>query len=240
MKRRCVIIVILIGLFLLIPFIAEAEDLDITQIGSIEINYTYGDTLIPGAEASLYKIASLNDEWKYNYIEGINEYNLNNLTASDQLEVSKKILGDIKNNDIQHLRSCTTESNGTCKFENLSVGVYLIDVKEIEIDKTTYSSLPTLVIVPTADEKKESLNYDTKIVIKVEAKTEGQTPSVDNNDESEKEQVKPNKEVKRPYTPNTSDNILFYAMMFGISLIVIILMIILIGRKKDKKNEKDN
>lgn len=226
----------LIAVIMLLPFLVHAEDLDINKIGSVKINYKYGETLIPGADASLYKVASINEDYTYTFLEGISTYSLDNITSSELAEISDKIKGEVKQSEFTSLRNCTTGTDGTCTFDNVPVGIYLIDVNSIKIGKTTYSSLPTLIIVPTTLEDSDTLLYDTEIFIKVEAETEPEedkpvTPPDDKKD------VTPQ---PRPYTPNTVDNILFYAMLLGISLIIIIIVIMIINKRKDDKNEKNN
>lgn len=233
-------LLILIAVFLLlIPVFTHAEEFDPSIIGSVKINYKYGDSLIPGADATMYKIANLGEYGIYEFVDGIGDYNLDNITSSQLGDVSKQIEQDVIDNNIESFGTCTTQSDGACTIEEVPVGVYLIKVESIKIDKTTYYSLPTLIVVPTTQETSDILLYDTEIYMKVEADTEKEevpvTPDKDENT------IRPDKKNNpRPFTPNTVDRILMYAALFCISLVIIIVVIMIIKKGEEEKNEKDD
>ena len=221
-KVLCFLVVMFV-----LPLAVFADELDPSMIGSININYKYGDTSIPGGIVNLYQVGDLNVDGTYTFIEGIENVNVENISSSELNDISKKINDYIISSDIEIEKTCNTNFEGMCTLSDLPVGIYLINVSSVKIDDTVYSSLPTLITVPTSDEINFTMNYNPDIYIKVESKIEKEDITV------------PTVPERKPYTPNTVDRIIFYTLLLSISVIIILIAIILIKKGVNEKNEKN-
>lgn len=178
----------------LLPAMANAENaaevqpasptttIDYEKKGSITINKTTAikdgkTTPLPGAEFTIYKIATLTaDSTETSKLEKklsvtVNEKTYNtigsllNLDSATQKEVASKFADKVKNQEgiIKYTETTGDGENGTtkgqCKFENLSVGYYLVVetktpiVQENGKDTIQYvASTPFFVAIPQSDQ----------------------------------------------------------------------------------------
>lgn len=178
----------------LLPVMANAENaaevqpasptttIDYEKKGSITINKTTAikdrkTTPLPGAEFTIYKIATLTAdstetsklEKKLSVTVNKKTYNtigsLLNLDSATQKEVASKFADKVKNQEgiTKEARKTGDGENGTtkgqCKFENLAVGYYLVVetetpiVKENGKDTIQYvASTPFFVAIPQSNQ----------------------------------------------------------------------------------------
>lgn len=175
----------------LLPAMANAEvveptepttTIDYEKKGSITINKTTAikdgkTTPLPGAEFTIYKIATLTaDSTETSKLEKelsvtVNEKTYNtigsllNLDSATQKEVASKFADKVKNQEgiTKEAKKTGDGENGTtkgqCKFENLAVGYYLVVetetpiVKENGKDTIQYvASTPFFVAIPQSNQ----------------------------------------------------------------------------------------
>lgn len=233
-----------IFLLLLIPISIKAEEIDINKIGSINIIYKYGTTSITNSDIYIYKVANINTSGKYTYLDSFNlTDDLNNTSASKLNDLAITINNYIKDNNINNTNTCKTNSEGICKIDNLSTGVYLITTEEVTIDNYKYTVSPNLISIPTQNEIDDNYIYDIDAILKTEAKSiKDDTSNTSKNDTSTTGTSKTNASKNNTAVPLTIDNIYIYATIFIVSIIVVVLIVLYINklRKKNINNEKNN
>ena len=89
--------------------------------------------------------------------------------ASDLEEISVKI-ADVAS----YGETLKTDANGKLTFDELEVGVYLIEATDIESNEKYDEVTPLLVSIPTFDEDKGQMKYDLNVIPKHE---ERKTPT---------------------------------------------------------------
>ena len=164
---RKTLLIALTTFLLSIGFITDIKALETT--GSISIYLEDGgkNTSIEGIEFKLVKVANLVDG-KYVLEDEFSDVDIdiNNLETADLLSGSASKLSSIvtKNN----ISGITKKTNGygMTKFDNLSIGVYLLQA--ININK--YDSIsPTLISIPTFSSTSNNVNgmdYDIAVIPK--------------------------------------------------------------------------
>lgn len=193
----------------------ELENVEKDILGSITVSLTDGKsgTSKSGVEFSCMKVADVVDgsyvtDSAYNSVA----VDLNNIKNADELESAATKFANVVPNDNKK----ATDINGTLKYEDLEVGVYLLEcVNDSKYDNVT----PFLVAIPTWSEKDGDMLYDISVNPKHSPK-----PSTPTSDK-----VSPQTGV---YSP-----IIKY---FGIAgaLLIVLFTFNVVMRKRDKKKEK--
>lgn len=149
MKRVIKLLLLVITLFNInINVLAKSNTVDFNKLGSVEITLKSSDegNVIKGAEISLYKVADLSEEnnhFVYNYTENFNKCNVS-LTNLEDKDLTNNILKCF-NDNINGIKKITNEL-GTTKFNNLSLGLYL--VKETNTVEGFSNFEPYLIMIP--------------------------------------------------------------------------------------------
>ncbi len=222
-------------LLLINPVCVYALDFDVNRKGSFKIHYIYGDKNIYGSHVSLYKIASLNGDGDFRYLE---QYDLTDSldldTSSKWNDLAAKIVNYVSDKSIKSDLECDIKEGSLCEFNDLDVGLYLITSTVVKSDDYQYSSSPTLISIPNRNGIDSSLIYDIDAFLKVSAKA----INVDNNTTNDPKPID-NKPVN---VPKTLDDINVYFGLFIVSIVVMVVMVFYIKkfRKKEKNNEKNN
>lgn len=159
-KLACVISVMALSIIPIHTVFAEQDT------GSITLTLGQGQDLtsVEDVEISCSKVADLvNGE--YILLDEFKDTNvdLNNIKTAEQLQQATKQLQDLVKNDyIQY-----SNKQGIVSFQDLGIGVYLIKA----LDTTNYDELaPTLISIPTYNDKLETMDYHIQIEPKHEAK----------------------------------------------------------------------
>lgn len=159
-KLACVISVMALSIIPIHTVFAEQDT------GSITLTLGQGQDLtsVEDVEISCSKVADLvNGE--YILLDEFKDTNvdLNNIKTAEELQESAEKLQDLVKNDyIQH-----SDEQGIVSFQDLKVGVYLINA----LDTTNYDELaPTLISIPTYNDKLQQMDYHIQIEPKHEAK----------------------------------------------------------------------
>ena len=244
--------ILLLFFLLLVPLGIKAEGIDISSTGSINITYKYGNNSITDADIYIYKVANVDANGKYTYLDNYNiSEGFDNMTASKWNDLAISVSEYIKDNNINYDNTCKTDSNGVCKINNLGVGLYLIVAEEKEIDNYRYTTSPSFVAIPNYNDIDNSYIYDNDVALKTESKLINPESDVTNEDNKDNKDNKDNngnnnnsnnsnKNVSN--VPMTIDNVYNYVVVFVISLFIIVFICIYIKkvRKKEKNNEKNN
>lgn len=149
MKRVIKLLLLVITLFNInINVLAKNNTVNFNNLGSVEITLKSSDegNVIKGAEISLYKVADLSEEnnhFVYNYTETFNKCDAS-LTNLEDKDLTNNILKCF-NGNINDIKKITNEL-GTTKFNNLSLGLYL--VKETNTVEGFSNFDPYLIMIP--------------------------------------------------------------------------------------------
>ena len=212
------IFIILLSLTFIIK--VNAVSLDIERMGSIHGIYQYDDVTLSNVGVQIYKIASLNKNGTLDFLPAFNSFDTNiyNMKKSELNEYAENLYHYILENGYEVQNEARTDNNGEYDFDNLSLGLYLIYIDDIEIDKKIYTSIPMIISVPYYNELDDEYIYtitsENKIEV-IEVKEEVQNNNVD--------------------SPKTYDNVIWYITLFIISLFIIVILIYYIKREKRKK-----
>ena len=232
------ILTLLLLLILIYPITyIQAEEIDISRKCNININYKYENKLIEKVDINLYKIADINQNGEYTYLNTFQEkeQTLNNKVISEQVEYAKELDEYIKKNNIESDNTATTNQEGLAAFSDLSVGLYLLTYEEIIDNNYEYKSSPILISIPTLEN--ESLIYDIDINPKLEITT--LKPS--NNDNKVEDNINNNDNkkniIEKLLNPKTGDNIMIYIILLLLSLLGISIVVLYIKRNKKKVGE---
>jgi hypothetical protein len=132
------------------------------QTGSIHISLSDGGQGT-SKEGVIFSYTQVADIKNGEYVE-LEKYNsgvdFTRIETAEDLEQSAKTMQEhVKEADGE----VKTDSNGKADIKDLKVGVYLLNVK----DKAKYENItPTLVAIPTWDEKAGNMLYDVEVIPK--------------------------------------------------------------------------
>ena len=159
-KLACVISVMALSVIPLHTVFAEQDT------GSITLTLGQGQDLtsVEDVEISCSKVADLvNGEYILLDEFKDTDVDLNKIETAEELqETAEKLQYLVKNDYIQY-----SNKQGIVSFQDLSVGVYLIKA----LDTTNYDELaPTLISIPTYNDKLETMDYHIQLEPKHQAK----------------------------------------------------------------------
>lgn len=173
-NMKKVISLVIAAMFLcamsVVAFASEVPDLDRT--GSITVTLRDGKKLVSGGSLTLYKVGDIDGiDGDFIYVWTDDFVNCGLHPDSIQSESLAKDLADYAQKNCKGVTRKIDE-NGTVKFSNLSVGLYLI--VQTESPKNYNSVNPFLVTIPLTEDGEYV--YDVNASPKVEIKTETTAP----------------------------------------------------------------
>lgn len=232
MKKNYLTVILVIVLLILPVIKTYAEEIDISKIGSIKIDCKHENISLKNMNTKIYKIANINQNNEYTYLSNfqVKERELNNIATSDLVKYSEELVEFINTNNIEPNNSSTTNQEGIATFNNLSVGLYLLEYESLSDNQYTYNISPVLISVPTIENN--IIKYDLEINPKVE------TTTINSNEESEVTYGPKIETTKK--SPKTNDNIMTYIILLTISLLGISIVVLYKKNRKKEKNEKNN
>lgn len=151
MKNKIKLLIISLVLFFWLSIPVSADNITLTEKGSIEITLKESDdNMIEGAEISIYHIANaieLNNNLSYSLRNELSEcnINLNDLTDTN-------LLNEISNCNLDNTNKYigSTNKNGIVKFNNLDLGLYYIKQTN---NVSGYSNIDSfLLAIPTVED----------------------------------------------------------------------------------------
>ena len=234
MKKKRYLILLMIALLFNITRVNAIDNKE-NITGSISGKYIYENRVFKDKDIYLYNIADLNEDYKFDYLEKYQEFNvdINSIPKDNWKDYLDKILEYITNNNIGYDYNIKTDESGIFSFKDLQPGLYVLMADEEKDSLYKYSTNISLISIPNLDVVTNEYLYDQTIEMKIEKEIiEKPTEKTTNK--------KPTGNID---VPQTSDNILFYIIMFVVSLILLISIIIfyiLKSRKDDKDEEEQN
>lgn len=159
-KRLAAVLLLLFLLVSAVPVYAADTIVDWTKKGTVSVTLKVGEETVSGAELALYLVAnagSVHSNLSYTYTTdfagcGIDIKNLNRKEAASELAQFAK------DNNLTCFNNQTTDANGTVKFENLPLGLYL--VVQTGSVKGFSDCAPFLAAAPYYDANQNGWLYD--------------------------------------------------------------------------------
>ena len=139
--QKIVCIIALLFVICLFGTSTSAKNIELSHRGKAIIHTESIDTRkqLSGIAVNFYQIATLNESFDFVPIRsGIN------LSATD-----KQLLSKAKELNISPQKHIS--KNGAVTFDNLSLGIYLVEIPDQKINKNTYGAEPFTVKIPISD-----------------------------------------------------------------------------------------
>ena len=239
-----------IYILLTIPIITvKADNIDTSIKGSINIHYEYENNKINNINIKIYNIADINNNLEYIFKDDYKdvEKNIKKMSSSELGVYAKELEDYINNNNLTYDSTNITNEEGIALFNNLNVGIYLLTYEEKIINNKKYNVNPTIINIPSINEKNNTYNYNLDIYSKVETTTistnNDKSNIVDNNINNNSSNKKERKGIIENIfkNPKTGDSIIVFVILLFISLIGIISVVLYEkrSRKKEIKNEEN-
>lgn len=212
--------------------------------GSITMTVDKDEWYIDGAKFRLYQVATLNDDLSFTpslafkaTIDNSDDLNtmIQSKNASEWMKASDDLIQAVEENDIQEDQAIAIH-NRTVTFNNLSLGLYLIQGDTAKEGNRTVTYQPVLICIPQRDSNLENWQYNITSHVKM-ADPEYEYPDTPTPVPSSTPAPTPAGETETGIT-DTGDhtNVTFYAtvMLVDAALIAAIIFI----RKKKTDNEE--
>lgn len=220
MKKGCPVLLLCLMLVLsLLPVQGYAIDpIDLDREVSMAVTYQYGDVKLTGAKFDIYRVADM-DRFAVFTPGGDfagDGHSIKNLEEVQEWDELAQELADYvqSNASVQPLRTGSIGTDGACRFESLTAGLYLVVGHELKIDKTTYTCNPFLISLPNREDNAEEWTYDN-----VSVKPKAGEPSTE-------PMVSPD---ELPYLPDTG--MLWWPVPVLISAGLLLILVGLMRRK---------
>ncbi len=150
--------------------------IDTEKDASLTISHLYNGAAIASADFYLYQVADVSAEGDYTLTDKFSELSIDfsavdtNEALQNAAESAEQYVGDI---GVAHDYTGITDSNGTCVFDGLAVGVYLVLAEEyVETAssgaKTYYYGEPVLVYIPQLSEASDTGEWTSVYVYTIQ------------------------------------------------------------------------
>lgn len=157
---RIITFFITILLFFVFTNIVNADELDLDNYKIIAI-YKIENEIYSKKKINIYKIAEINEKKDFVLLQEFKEHNLTlaDINSSTDLDnLANIILGIINNDKIEAYGSNYTNENGTVVFEDLELGVYLLESEDLQEKDKTITYAPAIVVIPDSND-----NYEVEV-----------------------------------------------------------------------------
>ncbi len=133
--------------------------------GNLTINYIAGDKAIKNASFSIYRIADIDPYGVYTLTEEFKDtsVDLKGHEESHWRDVTEVLEGFAKLNKIKATATGKTDNDGTLKFENLELGLYMVTGQKKTQSNNVYTPNPFLVSVPMIDAETNEWVYSVTL-----------------------------------------------------------------------------
>lgn len=152
------------------PCAFAAEPIDLQAEVSLNITLKSGETAIPNAEFSLYRVADIDEAANFTLGRNFSAYSgkLTGRNAAEWDAVAEALAKLTQDQKIAAAATGKTDAGGQVKFsEGLKPGLYLAICRETEYEDNIYSARPALVSLPNKDA--DSGEWDYAVSIKAKA-----------------------------------------------------------------------
>lgn len=150
------------------PCVCAVEPIDLTADVSLQVTLRSGETAIPGAVFSIYRVGDIDESAKMTLLDGFSDYTGRlGGTASDwdaAAEAMAKLAADQK---LAAVTAGKTDAEGKVTFDKgLTPGLYLLTCVDTEFEEHIYTALPALVCLPNLDDETGLWSYDVAVKAK--------------------------------------------------------------------------
>lgn len=140
--------------------------IDTTRKVSLTVKCAVDGKAVAGVEYKLYKAADVSEDVKFTLVDPFDKYsefvNLKNLDTEGWAAAAKTLAGYVKDDGIEPLKTAVTGEDGYAKFEDLSVGLYLVIGDKFEVGKHAYEQTPFVICLPHGMSKEFPLKTSNK------------------------------------------------------------------------------
>lgn len=205
-RKQLISLLLLLTLLCLLALpVSAAQTLDLTRTGSIRLTMRYDGKPIGGGDLTLYPVATVRiDDGNavFSPVAGLEDFSFSAQELA-QAELAERVLAKVKELGLSG-QTKPIGSDGTVQFDNLSLGLYLLEQKTAA---DGYSRVrPFLVSLPL--EEDGTLLYDVDASPKPEPLTpEGTEPSEPSEPTSPTTPTRPSAPAN-PTTPVTPSTVL--------------------------------
>lgn len=139
------------------------DPIDLTAEVSACVTFKQGETPVPGAEFSLYRVADCTEWAEFTASGDFAAYTgkLNELgDASAWDAAARELLAFADKNGVKPLHTGKTDEKGEVSFSgDMEPGMYLLSCTETTVGSKIYSALPCLVCLPNREENSDEWIY---------------------------------------------------------------------------------
>lgn len=166
--RKTGILLMILALFSTISMTAFAYTLiDTDKEVSLSLEYVSESTPLSGADFRIYKIADISSVNQYTLTEKFGNYSVSveDLDSAGWLNLATTLTAYASRDGIEPTANGTTDSTGTLAFDELEVGLYLVEGDNITIGNCTYIPTPFIISLPNLNTE-DVWEYDVTVEIK--------------------------------------------------------------------------
>lgn len=174
MTKR-IVICLMAALYLLLPLSVQAAPLDTERACALTLEYTMDDVVFPNVEVAIYQVAEAYPDGTFALIAPYDNYpvSIHGITSqAEWRDVATTLAAYIAANDTEPTAIGHTDKAGQVRFENLTVGLYLVKGGHGKNEKGIYTFYDFMIYVPSPTEQGD-YNYD----LLAKPKCENYTPA---------------------------------------------------------------
>lgn len=147
--------------------------LDTAFPASIALEYRHGDRALVGASFRLYRVADCSETARFTLSEDFADYpvKINDLDANGWSAAASTLATYVEADRLPAPETKKTDQAGRIDFDEDRTGLYLLMGDDLRIGKTTYTTTPFLVSLPTLEDD-DTWSYDVTVYPKCSAKAD--------------------------------------------------------------------
>lgn len=221
-------------------FASEDSELDLTETGSITLDYLYNSLPLDDVSFQVYHIATYLDEQTIDNNENFEDFSIEYLELSDEtywLSACDGLQTYIEENEIASDQVFATDDCGCCSLNNLELGLYYIEADEAVIDDTIYFSKPILIFVGQYDDQEDQWVYEFDITPKISVMSEVLEDPVDPEEPEEPEEPEDEPELDEEI-PQTGSFAYQIPIIAGMGLVLMLCGFVLQWMGAPHENKK--
>ncbi|MCQ2530524.1 MAG: Cna B-type domain-containing protein [Lachnospiraceae bacterium] len=139
--------------------------IDLDQKASLTVDYQYEGMPIPEADFDIFYLATVDEYVKFTLTDVFKDYpiSVDDHTVEEWNELADTLKGYVIDDGLTPDYTITTDEFGQKTLENLTPGLYLVIGQKCMIGDFTYTTTPSIVCLPNADEAYAEWFYDVTI-----------------------------------------------------------------------------
>lgn len=162
------LLVLTVALSAFAPCVCAVEPIDLTADVSLEVTLRSGETAIPGAVFSIYRVGDIDEFANATLCNGFDAYTGRlGGSASDWENAAEAMAKLAAEQKLRAVSFAVTDAEGRVSFEKgFKPGLYLLTCEDTEFGDHIYTALPSLVCLPNIDDKTGRWSYDVAVKAK--------------------------------------------------------------------------